>query len=59
MGEEEFGGQDGRGIGMKKREMRKCRRCGSVHGLIKKYGLDYCRRCMREIAREIGFKKYG
>lgn len=37
---------------------RACRRCRSTHGLIRKYGLNYCRRCMREVAKEIGFKKY-
>lgn len=37
---------------------RRCRRCGSAHGVIRKYGLDYCRRCMREVAKSIGFRKY-
>ncbi|MEM5802129.1 MAG: 30S ribosomal protein S14 [Candidatus Aenigmatarchaeota archaeon] len=36
-----------------------CRRCGSHRGVIRKYDLYYCRRCMREIARSIGFKKYS
>jgi len=36
---------------------RVCRRCNSTHGLIRKYGLDYCRRCFREVAKSIGFKK--
>ncbi len=36
-----------------------CRRCGRKgRGIIRKYGLYYCRQCFREIAREIGFKKY-
>lgn len=35
----------------------KCRRCGSSRGHIDKYGLDICRRCFREIASKIGFKK--
>ena len=35
-----------------------CRRCGSRRGVIRKYGLMYCRRCMREVAKELGFKKY-
>ncbi len=38
---------------------RKCRICGSMNGLIRKYGLGYCRKCFRERAREIGFKKYS
>lgn len=36
----------------------KCRRCGRTgRGIIKKYGLNYCRQCFREIAEKIGFKK--
>jgi len=38
---------------------RRCRRCGSHRGVIRKYGLMYCRRCMREIAKNLGFKKYS
>lgn len=37
----------------------RCRRCGNVRGVIRKYGLYYCRRCFREIAKSIGFKKYA
>jgi len=36
----------------------KCARCGRAGGHIKKYGLNLCRHCFREIATEIGFKKY-
>lgn len=36
----------------------KCVRCGSFRGVIRKYGLLYCRRCFREVAQEIGFRKY-
>ena len=36
---------------------RKCVRCGSLKGVIRKYDLYYCRRCFREVARELGFKK--
>ena len=38
---------------------RSCRRCGSHRAVIRKYGLYYCRKCMREIGKEIGFKKYS
>ncbi|MEM7826670.1 MAG: 30S ribosomal protein S14 [Candidatus Aenigmatarchaeota archaeon] len=38
---------------------RKCIRCGSLDGIIRRYDLYYCRRCFREIAEKIGFKKYG
>ncbi|PRD28113.1 UNVERIFIED_CONTAM: RpS29 [Trichonephila clavipes] len=31
--------------------------CANHHGLIRKYGLNMCRRCFREYADDIGFKK--
>ncbi len=37
---------------------RMCRRCKKKKGLIRKYGLSYCRNCFREIAKELGFKKF-
>jgi small subunit ribosomal protein S14 len=37
---------------------RCCRRCGSHKGLVRRYGLMYCRKCIREVAKELGFKKY-
>ncbi len=37
---------------------KKCSRCGRVGGHVKKYGLDFCRHCFREIAQQIGFKKF-
>ncbi|MFH0713005.1 MAG: 30S ribosomal protein S14 [Candidatus Micrarchaeota archaeon] len=43
----------------KKRSKRKCRFCASARGLIRAYGLYLCRRCFRERAVEIGFKKYS
>ncbi len=36
-----------------------CRKCGRSGGVIRKYGLNYCRQCFREIAKELGFKKYS
>lgn len=39
-------------------ETQHCRRCGNVRGHIGKYGLELCRKCFREIAESIGFKKY-
>ena len=36
-----------------------CRRCGKSKGVIRKYGLYYCRQCFREVAKEPGFKKYS
>lgn len=38
---------------------RKCGRCGRFGAHIKSYGLNLCRHCFREIAEEIGFKKYS
>ncbi len=43
----------------KKRSKRRCRFCGNSKGLIRKYALFVCRRCFREKAQEIGFKKYS
>ena len=35
-----------------------CRRCGRTGGVIRKYGLLYCRQCFREEATKLGFVKY-
>ena len=32
--------------------------CNNRRGIIRKYGLDICRRCFREYASDIGFMKY-
>ena len=37
----------------------KCKRCGTYHGLISKYGINLCRRCFREVAIKMGFKKFN
>eukprot|EP00094_Tigriopus_californicus_P010988 TCALIF_10599-PA protein Name:"Similar to RpS29 40S ribosomal protein S29 (Culex quinquefasciatus)" AED:0.07 eAED:0.07 QI:0/0/0.25/0.75/0.33/0.75/4/235/136 len=34
-----------------------CRACSNGHGMIRKYGLNMCRQCFREYAKDIGFKK--
>jgi len=39
--------------------VKKCGRCGRFGAHIKSYGLNLCRHCFREIAVEIGFKKYS
>ncbi|XP_021340040.1 40S ribosomal protein S29-like [Mizuhopecten yessoensis] len=36
---------------------RYCRVCKNTHGIIRKYGLNMCRRCFREYSDDIGFKK--
>ena len=37
----------------------KCSVCGTNRGLVHKYGLNICRRCFREVAPQIGFKKFS
>jgi len=37
---------------------RECRRCKTHRGIIRRYGLDICRRCFYEIGKDIGFKRY-
>ncbi len=39
--------------------LRRCRHCGRTRAHIRKYGLEVCRQCFREIATQIGFKKYS
>ena len=39
--------------------VQKCERCGRFGAHISSYGLNLCRHCFREIAEEIGFKKYN
>ncbi|XP_044771052.1 40S ribosomal protein S29-like [Neomonachus schauinslandi] len=34
-----------------------CRICSNRHGLIQKYGLNMCRQCFRQYAKDIGFIK--
>ena len=41
------------------RATKKCRRCGRPGGHISKYSLGLCRTCFREIATNLGFKKYS
>ena len=36
---------------------RKCKFCESQRGLIRKYNLYICRRCFKDYAEELGFKK--
>ncbi|GGJ13231.1 30S ribosomal protein S14 [Halobellus salinus] len=39
-------------------QSNECRRCGRNQGLVGKYDINLCRQCFREVAREMGFKKY-
>ncbi|MCL4325405.1 MAG: 30S ribosomal protein S14 [Candidatus Thermoplasmatota archaeon] len=36
-----------------------CTRCGRKRGIVRKYGLFICRQCFREVAHDLGFKKYS
>ncbi|MAM99293.1 MAG: 30S ribosomal protein S14 [Gammaproteobacteria bacterium] len=36
-----------------------CRRCGRKRGMIRRHGLRLCRQCFRDVAPDIGFKKYS
>lgn len=38
--------------------IRKCKVCGGTRGLIRKYELHLCRKCFREAAPYINFRKY-
>ncbi len=37
---------------------KRCERCGRFGAHISSYGINLCRHCFREVAEEIGFKKY-
>ena len=39
-------------------DRHQCRRCGRKQGLVGKYDIFLCRQCFREVARDMGFKKY-
>lgn len=39
--------------------LRKCKQCGRNKAHISKYGLHICRQCFREMAINLGFKKYS
>ena len=39
--------------------LKRCERCGRIRGHISSYGLNLCRQCFREIAVDLGFKKYN
>ena len=38
---------------------QKCEKCGRYGAMINRYGLNICRHCFRELAEELGFKKYS
>ncbi len=36
-----------------------CLRCGRKRGIIRRYNIRLCRQCFRELAPDLGFKKYS
>lgn len=44
---------------LKGKGKRMCRLCGTSRGVIRSHNLYICRRCFREVAPKINFKKYG
>lgn len=38
---------------------KRCVRCGNPRGHVGQYRINLCRRCFREIAKSIGWKKYS
>ncbi|MFH1210924.1 MAG: 30S ribosomal protein S14 [archaeon] len=41
------------------KQTKRCVRCGNPRAHICKYGLHLCRRCFRENAKSLGWKKYS
>jgi len=41
-----------------KKQARMCRQCKCKDGLIRKYNLYLCRKCFKESAEKLGFRKY-
>ncbi len=39
--------------------VKKCENCGRFGAMINKYNLNLCRHCFREMAVDLGFKKYS
>ncbi|MBN2127039.1 MAG: 30S ribosomal protein S14 [Candidatus Diapherotrites archaeon] len=41
----------------RKRDKRECTRCGANDAVMSRYNLNLCRRCFKEVAPMLGFKK--
>ena len=41
----------------KKKKATYCRNCKNNKGMIHRYGINMCRRCFKEYAEKMGFKK--
>ena len=51
--------QTGEQVAKRTGQLESCQRCGREQGLVGKYDIWLCRQCFREIAREMGFRKYS
>lgn len=51
--------QTGEHASKRTEQIQTCQRCDRKQGLVGKYDIWLCRQCFREIAREMGFKKYS
>ncbi|MFB6182957.1 MAG: 30S ribosomal protein S14 [Haloarculaceae archaeon] len=49
----------GEQVAKRTEQLEACQRCGREQGLVGKYDIWLCRQCFREIARDMGFKKYS
>ena len=38
---------------------KRCESCGRFGALINKYGINLCRHCFREMAEDLGFRKFS
>ncbi len=38
---------------------RNCVRCGTHRAIIRSYNINLCRRCFREVAEQLGFRKFS
>jgi len=43
---------------LEEKKTRHCRVCGNRKALIRKYNLNVCRRCFKDIAEKLNFKKF-
>ncbi len=39
--------------------VKKCENCGRIGAHVGQYGINLCRQCFRQLAEQIGFKKYS
>lgn len=49
--------KDQRSSHKKKKEARYCQICHNNKGMVHKYHVDLCRRCFKDYAEKMGFKK--